>query len=423
MKNTEKQYLEAKEYYSSFGIDTDKILEKLKQIPISLHCWQGDDVSGFEKSDVGLSGSGIMTIGNFPGKPRNISELQMDIEKAFSLIPGTKKINLHAIYGDFKGNKIERDSILPEHFQTWIEWAKKNNIGIDFNPTTFSHPLAESGYTLSSKNKNIRNFWIEHVKRCREISNYFGLELKKRSIFNIWIQDGSKDLTLSRFEHRNILRESLDEIFSINYPQENILDSLESKLFGLGSECYVVGSNEFYLSYAIKNNKMITLDTGHFHPTELISDKISSILPFLRGIMLHISRGVRWDSDHVPVLSDEVTDIMKEIIRSDTINKVYIGTDYFDSSINRIGAWIIGARTVIKALMIALLEPVNLIKKYEREGRFFARLGLLEDAKTMPFGIVWNYYCEIMGISGDKNWIDEVLKYEKDILDRRAQTM
>jgi L-rhamnose isomerase len=418
MKRIEKQYKEAKEYYGLLGVDTDMVLESLRHIPISIHCWQGDDVTGFD--NLGSSfGGGILVTGNFKGKARNISELWQDIKKAFSLIPGDKKINLHSIYGDFKGKKIDRNQIAPEHFKSWVEWAKNNKSGIDFNPTPFSHRLAESGYTLSSKDKNIRGFWVEHIKRCREISNYFGMNLKKPCIFNIWIPDGSKDLTISKFKHREILKDSLDEIFSVIYPEKNILDSLESKLFGLGSECYVVGSHEFYLSYAIKYDKLITFDTGHFHPTELVSDKISSVLPYIKRIILHLSRGIRWDSDHVIVLSEEVIDIMKEIVRANAIQRVNISTDFFDASINRIGAWVIGARAAIKSLLIAMLEPIELIKKFEDEAILFARLGILEDTKTMPYGTIWNYYCEIMDVPGDKSWIDPVLRYEAEVLDRR----
>ena len=418
MKRIEKQYKEAKEYYGLLGVDTDMVLESLRHIPISIHCWQGDDVTGFD--NLGSSfGGGILVTGNFKGKARNISELWQDIKKAFSLIPGDKKINLHSIYGDFKGKKIDRNQIAPEHFKSWVEWAKNNKSGIDFNPTPFSHRLAESGYTLSSKDKNIRGFWVEHIKRCREISNYFGMNLKKPCIFNIWIPDGSKDLTISKFKHREILKDSLDEIFSVIYPEKNILDSLESKLFGLGSECYVVGSHEFYLSYAIKYDKLITFDTGHFHPTELVSDKISSVLPYIKRIILHLSRGIRWDSDHVIVLSEEVIDIMKEIVRANAIQRVNISTDFFDASINRIGAWVIGARAAIKSLLIAMLEPIELIKKFEDEAILFAMLGILEDTKTMPYGTIWNYYCEIMDVPGDKSWIDPVLRYEAEVLDRR----
>ena len=418
MADIEKQYEEAKKQYQDVGVDTDKVLTSLAQIPVSVHCWQGDDVSGFEYTDAVLGG-GLLTTGNFKGKPRNLPQLWQDIEKAFSLIPGPKKINLHPIYGDFKGKKVDRDQIGPQHFESWADWAQKNNAGVDFNPTTFAHKLSDSGYTISDKDKKVRKFWIEHSKRCREISNYFGSRLGKTCIYNIWVQDGTKDTTLSKYEHRLILKEALDEIFSVKYPEENVLDALESKLFGLGSESFVVGSLEFYLSYAAQNGKLITFDTGHFHPTEQVSDKISAVLPFLKGIMLHLSRGIRWDSDHVTTMSDEVIEIMKEIVRAGATGRVHIGTDFFDASINRIGAWVIGARAVIKSLLIALLEPAAIIKKYEDEGKLFARLGMLEDSKTMPFGAVWNYYCKISSAPQDKAWIDEVLKYESEVLDRR----
>jgi len=418
MADIEKQYEEAKKQYQDVGVDTDKVLTSLAQIPVSVHCWQGDDVSGFEYTDAVLGG-GLLTTGNFKGKPRNLPQLWQDIEKAFSLIPGPKKINLHPIYGDFKGKKVDRDQIGPQHFESWADWAQKNNAGVDFNPTTFAHKLSDSGYTISDKDKRIRKFWIEHSKRCREISDYFGSRLGKTCIYNIWVQDGTKDSTLSKYEHRLILKEALDEIFSVKYPEENVLDALESKLFGLGSESFVVGSLEFYLSYAAQNGKLITFDTGHFHPTEQVSDKISAVLPFLKGIMLHLSRGIRWDSDHVTTMSDEVIEIMKEIVRAGATGRVHIGTDFFDASINRIGAWVIGARAVIKALLVALLEPAAIIKKFENEGALFARLGMLEDSKTMPFGAVWNYYCKISSAPQDKAWIDEVLKYESEVLDRR----
>jgi len=418
-KETTKSYNQARKQYAKYGIDTDNVLNKLKDIPISINCWQGDDVGGFETPDATLSGGGILSTGSYPGKAKNIDELRSDIKKVFSLIPGRKKLNLHAIYGDFKGKAINRDKITPEHFSIWIDWAKKLGIGIDFNPTLFSHLLADSGYTLSSKNKKVRRFWIEHVRRCREISDYIGKQLSSTCICNSWIPDGSKDLTVSRLEHREILKNSLDEIFKVDYPEKNMLDALECKLFGIGSESYVVGSHEFYLSYAIKKGKLITFDTGHFHPTELVSDKISAVLPFVKGILLHISRGVRWDSDHVPILTEELIAIMAEIVRADAIDRVYIATDFFDASINRIGAWVIGARATLKALLFALLEPTHILKDYEDKGNLFARLGFMEDLKSMPFGAVWGHYCESMEIPNDMEWIDEVLKYEKEVALKR----
>ncbi len=409
----------AKEQYAKYGINTDKVLDRLINIPISIHCWQGDDVGGFESPDAELSGGGILSTGRHPGKARNISELRSDIEKAFSLIPGKKKLNLHATYGDFKGKVADRDKILPEHFFSWIEWAKELGTGLDFNPTLFSHPLADDGYTLASSDEKVRRFWIEHVKRCREISNYIGKQLGSTCVCNIWIPDGSKDLTVSRLNHREILKNSLDEIFAIDYPEENMLDALECKLFGIGSESYVVGSHEFYLSYAVKTGKIVTFDTGHFHPTELVSDKLSAVFPFVKAAMLHVSRGVRWDSDHVPILTEELMAIMEEIVRADALSKVHIATDFFDGSINRIGAWVIGARAVLKALLFALLEPTHILKDYEDSGNLFARLGFAEALKSMPHGAVWDHCCKTSEIPDDVKWIDEVLKYEEEVTSRR----
>jgi len=409
----------AKEQYAKYGIGTDKVLDRLINIPISIHCWQGDDVGGFESPDAELSGGGILSTGRHPGKARNISELRSDIEKAFSLIPGKKKLNLHATYGDFKGKAVDRDKILPEHFFSWIKWAKELGTGLDFNPTLFSHPLADDGYTLASSDEKVRRFWIEHVKRCREISNHIGKHLGSTCICNIWIPDGSKDLTVSRLRHREILKNSLDEIFAIDYPEENMLDALECKLFGIGSESYVVGSHEFYLSYAVKTGKIVTFDTGHFHPTELVSDKLSAVFPFVKAVMLHVSRGVRWDSDHVPILTEELMAIMEEIVRADALSRVHIATDFFDGSINRIGAWVIGARAVLKALLFALLEPANILKDYEDSGNLFARLGFAEALKSMPYGAVWDYCCKTSEIPDDVEWMDEVLKYEEEVTSRR----
>ncbi len=415
----EEKFESAKKYYADYGVDVDKALEKLKEIPISVHCWQGDDCGGFEKPDAELSGGGILATGNKPGKARNLSELKADIKKAFSLIPGKKRLGIHAMYGDFGSKFVDRDKIESNHFDSWIEWAKKEKVNLDFHPTLFSHELANDGFTLSAKDKNIRNFWIEHVKRSREISNYIGKELGASCVMNLWIPDGSKDLTASRLEHRQILAGALDEIFSVKYPEKNIIDAVESKLFGIASESYVVGSYDFYLAYVLKNDKFMTLDTGHFHPTEKVSDKISALIPFIKGINLHLSRGVRWDSDHVTTLSEELIAIMQEINRADAFDKVYIGSDFFDGSINRIGAWVIGERAILKSLLYALLEPTDLLKKYEEENRLFARLGFFEQLKTMPFGDIWNYYCRQMGTDAENEWIDEVIKYEREVLENR----
>ena len=412
-------YKVAKEKYSEIGVDTDSALELLNCIPISLHCWQLDDCAGFEIEDMTLSGGGILSTGGYPGKARDLSELMADLEKVLTLIPGKLKINIHAIYGDFKDQKVDRDEVSPQHFTKWIDWAKENNVGLDFNPSLFSHLLAESGYTLASSNKKIRDFWIEHVKRSRQISDHIGKELGIACINNIWIPDGSKDNTISRMEHRKILKDSLDEIFEKDYPQTNMMDAVESKLFGIGIESYTVGSNEFYLSYAQQKGKLITLDTGHFHPTELISDKISGVLHFVKGIMLHLSRGVRWDSDHVTTLTEEIVAIMQEIVRAKALDRVHIGTDYFDGSINRIGALALGARTVLKALLFALLEPADMLKKCEDSGDFFGRLAILEDIKMAPAGIVWEQFCRMQEVPGDFKWAESAIEYENEVLKKR----
>ncbi len=409
----------AKEKYRQIGVDTESALEVLGSTPVSIHCWQLDDCGGFETGDAALSGGGILSTGCYPGKAGNLKELMADLEKVLSLIPGKVKVSVHAIYGDFKGGKVGRAEITPEHFESWVKWAKKNEVGLDFNPSLFSHPLAESGYTLANQAKEIRNFWIEHVKRSREISNFIGGELGIVCINNIWIPDGSKDNTVTRLEHRLILKDALDEIFEQDYPEENMMDALESKLFGIGIESYTAGSNEFYLSYALQKGKLITFDTGHFHPTELVSDKISAALPFVKGILLHLSRGVRWDSDHVTTLSEEIVAIMQEIVRAEALDRVYIGTDYFDGSINRVGALALGARTIIKALLFALLEPASVLREYEISENFFARLAFLEDLKTAPAGAVWEEFCSNCGIPGDFKWTEDALDYERDVLSKR----
>jgi L-rhamnose isomerase len=415
----EKKYELAKKYYGDCGVNVDNVLKRLKNIPISIHCWQGDDLIGFENLERNLSSGGILATGNYPGKARNINELQLDINKAFSLIPGKKKLALHAKYGNFKKKKVNRNEISPEDFLFWVDWAKENNTGLDFNPTFFSHPYAESGYTLSSSDKKIRRFWVEHLKRSRLISNFIGEKLRIVCINNIWIPDGEKDITLLKFHHRKLLLSSLDEALSIRYPKENMLDSLESKLFGIGSESFVVGSHEFYLAYAVKNGTLITFDTGHYHPTEQIADKISAILPFISGIVLHLSRGLRWDSDHVTLFTEDIVSIMSEIVRSESLDKVYIGTDFFDASINRIGAWVIGGRSILKAILYALLEPLKLIRDYEKKGNRFSRLAMLEAAKTMPFEAVWNYFLAINNMPSDMDIIKEINDYDKKVLQNR----
>ena len=416
----ERAYEIASHKYYEFGVDTQKILNKLKEVSLSIHCWQGDDVGGFERPDATLSGGGIVATGNYPGKARNINELRQDLEKVFSLIPGNHRLNLHAIYGEFGGKIVERNEIKPEYYQGWINWAKDRNLKLDFNSSLFSHPKAEQGFTLSSKSKEIREFWIEHVKRCREISSEIGKQLKDTCIHNIWIPDGSKDIPVDRIGHRIILKESLDEILKKEYP--HMQDTLEGKLFGIGSEAFVVGSYDFYLSYAIANNIMLTLDTGHFHPTESVGDKLSAVIPFLKGVLLHISRGIRWDSDHVVIIDDDLIQLAEEIIRSGAMDKIYLGLDYFDASINRIGAWVIGARATQKSILYALLQPIDLLHEYEDNGQFFQRLALLEECKTLPFGIVWDYFCLKNNIPIGKEWIREIESYENRILNKRKNS-
>jgi L-rhamnose isomerase len=415
----EKAYSIAKEQYANLGIDTEKAIEQLKKVKISLHCWQADDVGGFETPDAALGGGGIQVTGNYPGKAKTIAQLRQDIEKVLSLVPGRQRINLHAIYGDFQNERVERDQIEISHFQSWINWAKKNNLGIDFNPTCFSHPYADDGFTLSSKNETHRRFWIEHVKRCRKIAAEIGKQLNDSVVHNIWIPDGSKDTPVDRFTHRTILRQSLDEIFAVEYPKEFLKDSVECKLFGIGSESMVVGSHEFYMGYAIKNNKLLCLDNGHFHPTEQVGDKISSILQYLDEILLHVSRGVRWDSDHVVTFNDEILLIAQEIVRAGAVNRVHIALDYFDGSINRIGAYVTGVRAAQLAFLYAFLEPTDTLKKLEEENRNFERLALLELLKTKPFGAVYDYYCLAGNVPVGEDYIAEIKKYETEVLTNR----
>ena len=412
-------YEYAKEQYAQVGVNTDDAIKKLDQLKISLHCWQTDDVGGFEKPDAELGGGGIMVTGNYPGKARTIAQLQQDIEKVMSLLPGKQRLNLHAIYGDFKGKKVDRDKIEVKHFQGWIDWAKKNKTGLDFNPTCFSHPYADEGFTLSSKNEKYRKFWIEHVKRTRAIAAEMGKQLGTPSVNNIWIPDGSKDTPVDRNSYRVILKQSLDEIFAVEYPKKHLKDAIESKLFGIGSESMVVGSHEFYLGYAIKNNKLICLDNGHFHPTEQVGDKISSVLLYIDELLLHVSRGVRWDSDHVVIFNDEILLIAQEIVRANALNRVNVALDYFDASINRIGAYVVGTRATQLAFLYALLEPAKKLRAYEDAGKNFERLALLEIMKTKPFGAVYNYYCLINNVPEGEEYIAEIQRYEKDELKKR----
>ena len=419
-KPLQDAYTAARERYSSIGIDVDAAVAAMKSIPLSLHCWQGDDVGGFERPDAALTGGGIQVTGTYPGKARNSDELRADMEMALSVIPGRHRINLHAIYAETGGTKVERNQLGPEHFRNWIDWAKEKNLGIDFNPTFFSHPLADAGFTLSSSDESIRTFWIEHGIACRRISEEIGRQLRSPCVTNFWIPDGYKDTPFDRLGPRERLRDSLDRIFAQPIDPGHNLDSLESKLFGIGSESYVVGSHEFYLAYAIANGKMVCLDTGHFHPTETISDKISSILLFTDRLLLHISRGVRWDSDHVVILDDDVVAIAREIVRGGFLGRVHIGLDFFDASINRIAAWAIGARSVLKALLLALLEPSEELQEAEKQGDLTRRLALLEESRTMPFGAVWDYLCMIEEAGPGREWLSRIEDYEKEVLSRRA---
>ena len=416
--NVQPAYLLAKERYLQCGVDTEKALQELARTPISLHCWQGDDVGGFEHF-AGALGGGLVATGNYPGKARTPEELRADLEKAYSLIPGRHRLNLHACYGEFGGKKVDRDEIAPEHFQNWISWAKKNGLGLDFNPTCFSHPKAADGFTLSHRDKGIRQFWIEHCIRCREIGAAMGKALGKACVTNVWVPDGMKDTPADRTGPRARLAESLDAVFKTPISPKLNLDSVEPKLFGIGSESYVAGSHEFYLGYALTRKKLLCLDAGHYHPTESIADKISSVLQFMPEILLHISRGVRWDSDHVVILNDDLLAIAREIVANEFLDRVHIGLDYFDASINRVAAWTIGARNMQRALLIALLEPPA-IKAAELGGDYTSRLALQEEARTMPFGAVWDYYCESRGVPAGQSWLAEVKRYEKDVLSKRG---
>ncbi len=412
----ELAYTTAKQKYETLGVDVEAALETLKNVSISMHCWQGDDVGGFETPDAELSGGGIQATGNYPGKAKTLEELRQDYEKAFSLIPGKMRANIHAIYGDFQGEKIGRDQIEPRHFQSWIDWAKKLGIGIDFNCTLFSHPLAEDGFTLSSKDQKIRGFWIEHCKRCRKISAEIGKQLGTPVIHNIWIPDGTKDIPIDREGHRKLLTDSLDELLQPDYDPSHMRDTVEGKLFGIGSEAYVVGSNDFYLAYAISRKICLTMDTGHYHPTESVADKVSAVLPFTGELMLHVSRGIRWDSDHVVIRNDELESLMEEIVKIDRWDNIHIGLDFFDASINRIAAWVIGTRATLKALLKALLMPWKKLHEYEEAGKPHCRLGLLEDMKTMPLGAIWDKYCYSTNCSLDIDWLNIVEQYEKEVL-------
>ncbi|WP_026675652.1 L-rhamnose isomerase [Alkalihalobacterium bogoriense] len=416
--DVKQQFELAKKEYEQWGIDVEQRLELLKTIPISIHCWQGDDVSGFEVAKSELSG-GIDVTGNYPGKAKTPEQLRQDIDKALSLIPGKHRINLHAIYAETDGEVVERNQLEPKHFQKWVEWAKERGLGLDFNPTLFSHEKAADGLTLSHPDEEIRNYWIEHCIASRKIGEYFGKELGTPCLTNIWIPDGYKDTPSDRLTPRKRLKDSLDKIFAVDIDEKCNIDAVESKLFGIGSESFVVGSHEFYLGYALKNNKLCLLDTGHYHPTEAVSNKISAMLLYSEKLALHVSRPVRWDSDHVVTFDDELKEIALEIVRNDAIDDVMIGLDFFDASINRIAAWTIGTRNMIKALLYAMLLPNEYLKQLQEKGDFTERLALLEEFKSYPFGAIWNYYCEMMDVPVKETWLQDVKSYEQEVLSKR----
>ncbi len=415
----QKGYEYAKEAYAAYGVDVDAAMARLEKIAISLHCWQGDDVVGFENVE-SLSGGGIQATGNYPGKARNAEELRQDAAKALSLIPGTHRFNLHAMYAETGGKAVERDAVEPQHFDNWIDWAKGLGLGIDFNPSCFAHPKADDGFTLSHSDASIRKFWIDHCVISRQIGAYIGKALNSPTVTNIWIPDGFKDIPVDRQGPRERLQASLDEVLKEKLDPKHNLDAVECKLFGIGSESCVIGSHEFYMGYAVKNQTLLCLDAGHFHPTETIADKITSILLYVPEILLHVSRGVRWDSDHVVILNDDLRAITEEIVRNRFDSRVHVGLDFFDASINRIAAWATGTRATIKALLIAMLEPKKMLRDFELEGNYTDRLALLEDLKTMPFGAVWDYYCVKQGVPAGSSWLNEIKQYEGEVLSKRG---
>ena len=411
------RYQEAKELYAGIGVDADRAIEILKTVPISLHCWQGDDVLGFLFRDVALSG-GIQTTGNYPGRASTPAELRQDLDKALSLIPGKMRLNLHAIYAD-TDEKVDLCDLEPKHFAAWVEWAKERGLGLDFNPTCFSHPMADSGFTISSANPTVRDFWIEHCKKSRKISEYFGRSLGTKSVMNLWFPDGYKDIPFDREAPRRRMAEALDKVIAEKLDPACHLDALESKVFGIGAESYTVASHEFSMGYAISRGIAYTLDAGHFHPTEVISDKISSVLLYTKELLLHVSRPVRWDSDHVVILDDELNAIADALIRTGLYARTHIGLDYFDASINRVAAWVIGTRNMQKALLRSLLTPTETLKNAELSGDYTTRLALTEELKSYPFADVWDHFCEISGVPVRETWLGEVKKYETEVLSKR----
>ncbi|MDD4591666.1 MAG: L-rhamnose isomerase [Parabacteroides sp.] len=411
-----KQSFEAAtERYAALGVDAKLAMDKLQKISLSLHCWQADDVTGFENQGGSLTG-GIQVTGNYPGRARTIEELRADVLKAASMIPGKQRLNLHEIYGDFQGKKVDRNEVEPVYFESWMQWAKENGMKLDFNSTSFSHPKS-GNLTLANPDDGIRNFWIEHTKRCRWISEEMGKYQNDPCIMNLWIHDGSKEVPASRLKYRQILEKSLDEIFAKDY--KNMKDCIEAKLFGIGLESYTVGSYDFYLGYGVKNQKIVTLDTGHFHLTESVADKLSSLLLFTPEIMLHVSRPIRWDSDHVVILNDDLLDLAREIVRCDALGRVHIGLDYFDATINRIGAYVIGSRATQKALLQALLEPSAKLQQYEAGDKLFQRLALQEEDKSLPWGAVWDMFCLLNDVPVGESFIPEIEKYEAEVTGKR----
>jgi L-rhamnose isomerase len=408
----------ARERYASIGVDVERALKRLSSIPVSLHCWQGDDVGGFEQQGDRIGG-GLAVTGSYPGRARTPDELRADLDQAFALIPGSHRLNLHAFYGEFGGKKVDRDGIEPAHFKGWIAWAKERGVGLDFNPTCFAHPKAADGFTLASADKSIRKFWIEHCRRSREIGAAMGKALGCPCVTNVWVPDGFKDTPADRMGARVRLADSLDAVFEKSLPAKHLLDAVEPKLFGIGAEACTVGSAEFYLGYAITRKKLLCLDAGHFHPTETISDKISSVLLYLPEILLHVSRGVRWDSDHVVTFSDDLQAIAREIVACGDPSRVHVGLDYFDASINRIAAWTIGTRNMLKALLLALLEPPG-IGAAEEAGDTTTRLALQEEAKGLPFGAVWDYHCDVEGVPVGEAWLADIRRYEDQVTGKRT---
>lgn len=415
----QQQYAWAKEEYAKYGVNVDDVLKRLADVKISMHCWQGDDVTGFMNPDQELTG-GISVTGNYPGVAHTPEQLRQDLEKAFSLIPGKHKVNLHAMYVD-TDEKVDLDEIEPAHYAKWVDWAKEQGLGLDFNPTFFSHPNSEDGFTLSHPDKKIRDFWIEHGKRARKVAAYFGEELGQTSVNNFWVPDGFKDNPIDRLAPRKRLMESLDTIFAEELDRKYTLDAVESKLFGLGAEAYTVGSHEFYMGYGITRNKLICMDAGHFHPTEVISNKLSSLSLFSEGILLHVSRPVRWDSDHVVIMDDELQEIGRELVRNDLLGKTHIGLDFFDATINRVAAWVIGTRNTLKSLLKAMLEPTEYLRKIELDGDYTTRLALTEELKDFPFTAVWDYYCETQNVPVREAWLKEVKDYEEKVLVKRSE--